>query len=211
MILIDHGARVTPTADMLANGQDQNAFYLLHYAVDDGLIDIAKVLIEKGRISLNTLDKSGWSALHLAAGHNNLEMLSLLLDKGADVNIRVCQQTLDFLGKDFHVLKDSNGNTPLAWAREMNASEVMNELTKRCAVADKEWHGEKLQMKTDEERAEDWAAGEHDQDGENQPGQEINPDEAGRFEIEFEDSKPKRQTSLDGLQRQRQTTPNTVY
>lgn len=74
---------------MLANGQDQNAFYLLHYAADDGHIDIAKILIEKGKIPLNTLDKSGWSALHLAAGHNNLEMVKLLLGKGADVNVKV--------------------------------------------------------------------------------------------------------------------------
>lgn len=74
---------------MLSNGQDQNAFYLLHYAVDDGLIDVAKVLIEKARIPLNTLDQSGWSALHLASGHNNVEMVKLLLDSGADANIRV--------------------------------------------------------------------------------------------------------------------------
>jgi ankyrin repeat protein len=86
---MDNGARVTPTAEMLANGQDQNAFYLLHYAVDDGLIDIAKLLIEKGQIPLNTLDQAGWSALHLAAGHNNIDIVILLLGKGADVNIKV--------------------------------------------------------------------------------------------------------------------------
>jgi ankyrin repeat protein len=86
---MDNGARVTPTAEMLANGQDQNAFYLLHYAVDDGLIDIAKLLIEKGQIPLNTLDQAGWSALHLAAGHNNIDLVILLLGKGADVNIKV--------------------------------------------------------------------------------------------------------------------------
>ncbi len=88
-MLMDNGARVTPTAEMLANGQDQNAFYLLHYAVDDGLIDIAKLLIEKGQIPLNTLDQAGWSALHLAAGHNNIDIVILLLGKGADVNIKV--------------------------------------------------------------------------------------------------------------------------
>jgi len=88
-MLMDHGARVTPTAEMLADGQDQNAFYLLHYAVDDGLIDIAKLLIEKGQIPLNTLDQAGWSPLHLAAGHNNVDIVILLLGKGADVNIKV--------------------------------------------------------------------------------------------------------------------------
>jgi ankyrin repeat protein len=97
MILIDHGARVTPTDEMLANGQDQNSFYLLHYAVDDGLIDVAKILIEKGKIPLNTLDQAGWSPLHLAAGHNNLDMVVLLTGKGADVNIKVRKISFFFL------------------------------------------------------------------------------------------------------------------
>lgn len=74
---------------MLAEGQDQNAFYLLHYAVDDGLYDIAKLLIEKGKIPMDTLDQSGWGATHLAAGHNYVEMIKLLIEKGADINIRV--------------------------------------------------------------------------------------------------------------------------
>jgi ankyrin repeat protein len=86
---MDHGAQVTPTPEMLANGQDQNAFYLLHYAVDDGLIEIAKLLIEKGKVPLNTLDKTGWSPLHLASGHNNIDIVTLLLTKGADANIKV--------------------------------------------------------------------------------------------------------------------------
>lgn len=87
---------MTPTPEMLASGQDQNAFYLLHYAVDDGLYDIAKILIEKGQIPLNTLDQSGWSALHLASGHNNSQMVSLLLSRGADANVRVCSTKIVF-------------------------------------------------------------------------------------------------------------------
>lgn len=86
---------------MLANGQEQNAFYLLHYAVDDGLYDIAKILIEKGKIPLDTLDQSGWSALHLASGHGNLQMVSLLLSKGADINVRVCFDLLISLTNQF--------------------------------------------------------------------------------------------------------------
>lgn len=104
MILIDHGARMTPTPEMLANGQDQNAFYLLHYAVDDGLYDIAKILIERGHIPLNTLDQSGWSPLHLASGHNNLQMVSLLLTKGADVNVRVCSKDFFFFLSFDHLI-----------------------------------------------------------------------------------------------------------
>lgn len=198
-ILMDHGARVAPTPDMLSNSEDQSAFYLLHYAVDDGLIDVAKLLIDKGQIPLNTLDSAGWSPLHLAAGHNNLEMVTLLLAKGADVNI-----------------KDSNGNTPLAWAREMNGTDVINELEKRGGIADATWHGEKLEMKTNEQRAEEGAfdEGEYNQDGEYKSESGApNGVESSRFEIEVEDSKTKRQNSnnkdpniIDALQRQRPTT-----
>lgn len=86
---MNHGAQVVPTPDMLANGEDQSSFYLLHYAVDDSLVEIVKLLVEKGKVPLNTLDQSGWSPLHLAAGHGNLELVTYLLSKGADVNIKV--------------------------------------------------------------------------------------------------------------------------
>jgi hypothetical protein len=98
----------------------------------------------------------------------------------------------------------------------MNATDVINELVKRGGVADKEWHGEKLEMKTQEQRAEEsWAQSENDQDAEDQQEQETNNDvEPDRFEIEIEDSKSKKQNSLNGkdskvpsdaLQRQRPT------
>lgn len=74
---------------MLTSGEDLSSCYLLHYAIDDGLYDIAKFLIEKGKIPLNTVDTSGWTALHLAAGHNNIDMVKLLIEKGADINPRV--------------------------------------------------------------------------------------------------------------------------
>lgn len=203
VLLMDHGARVAPTAEMLSNSDDQNAFYLLHYAVDDGLIDMAKLLIEKGHIPLNTLDQSGWSALHLAAGHDYVEMVTLLIEKGADINI-----------------KDSEGNTPLAWAREMNAYGALNELRKYGAIADKEWHGNRPEMKTYEERAEEaLTENTYEQETENQPSQDtVNGVGYDRFEIETETSKsqtsPKlngnKSNTLDGLQRQRQIPNITV-
>ncbi|CAF0906949.1 unnamed protein product [Adineta steineri] len=200
-MLMDRGARVTPTPDMLADSDDQNALYLLHYAVDDGLLDIVKLLVEKGQIPLNTLDQSGWSPLHLAAGHNYVEIINYLLSKGADVNI-----------------KDSNGNTPLAWAKEMSATEAINELQNRGGIADIEWHGDKLDMKTNEQREEEgeFEEGEYDEQGAYQEEQEQGASsgiEKSRFEIEIESSKSKKQSSsnsnspnLDALQRQRPST-----
>ncbi|CAF4678213.1 unnamed protein product [Rotaria sp. Silwood1] len=195
-MLLDHGARAAPTPEMLATNQDENVHHLLHYAVDDDLYDVAKLLIEKGKVPLNTLDQSGWSPMHLAAGHNNVDMLTLLIEKGADINI-----------------KDSQGNTPLAWAREMNATETVNELQARGGIADKEWHGSKPEMKTAEEREQEvYEEGEYEQNGEERQWEgETDGVEHARFEIEVEDVKSKTQktsnnkdsNTLDGLQRQR--------
>lgn len=103
----------------------------------------------------------------------------------------------------------------------MNASEVMNELQKQGGIADKEWHGEKLERKTYEQRAEEWAAikdHEYEEEEETIGQNGTNDLEAGRFEIEVEDTKPKRPTaygakdsnSFDALQRQRPAA-NTVF
>ncbi|UJR10135.1 hypothetical protein I4U23_014354 [Adineta vaga] len=74
-ILMDHGAQVSSSSGC------QNGCYLLHFAADDGLLDIAKLFIERGKIPINTLDQSGWSPLHIAAGHNHLEFVKLLEKK----------------------------------------------------------------------------------------------------------------------------------
>jgi hypothetical protein len=98
----------------------------------------------------------------------------------------------------------------------MNATDVIKELEKRGGVADKEWHGEKLEMKTNEQRLQ-----EQYEAAEGQEEQEKNVVETGRFEIEVEDSKSKNRNSLNGkevnvldalqLQRQRPAASSSVY
>ena len=80
---MDHGAQVKSSSG------NENGCYLLHFAVDEGLINVAKLLIEEGKILVDTLDKSGWSALHIAAGHNFVDFVRLLEKYGADINIKV--------------------------------------------------------------------------------------------------------------------------
>jgi ankyrin repeat protein len=86
---MDHGAQVIPSPDMQISNDKSKGCYLLHFAVDDGLIDIARLLIDKGKIPINTLDQTGWSPLHIAAGHNYLDIVKLLLENGAEINIKV--------------------------------------------------------------------------------------------------------------------------
>ena len=104
-------------------------------------------------------------------------------------------------------LQDSNGNTPLAWAREMNATDVVRELERKGGLADNEWHGDKLEMKTNEERAEEaWAAEAEEEEVDNPEDKPATTGiESARFEIEIEDPKAKNKKDanvLDALQRQ---------
>lgn len=82
---MDHGAQIIVPDDV----ETVSHCYLLHFAADDGLTDVAKLLITKGKIPINTIDQSGWTALHLAAGHNHSDLVTLLLENGADINIKV--------------------------------------------------------------------------------------------------------------------------
>ncbi len=74
---------------MHCNDENSTGCHLLHFAADDGLTDIARLLISTGKIPINTLNQIGWSPLHLAAGRNHLDMVKLLLENGAEINIKV--------------------------------------------------------------------------------------------------------------------------
>jgi len=195
-LLIDNGAQVAPPPDMLTSEQDLTGYYLLHYAVDEGNIDMARLLIEKGKAPLNLPDQSGWTPLHLAAGHGYAEIVDMLLKQGADVNV-----------------KDKSGNTPLAWARKMETDEAVTSLIRAGGMADKEWHGEPLQLKSYEEHQEAAGLGQQEE-GENgsDANQGVNNGlPKSQFEIEVKKINNKRQGSLptnekqpvlDALQRQ---------
>lgn len=48
----------------------------------------AAALIDRGSFDVNQQDSEGYTLLHLAADQNNLELAKLLLDRGADPNLR---------------------------------------------------------------------------------------------------------------------------
>lgn len=88
---------------------------------------------------------------------------------------------------DFAFLaKDRDGNTPLAWARETNAEEVIHELEKHGGIADEEWHGEKPKLIDPEDETEE--------------DQELHGIDNNQFEIE--ENGDNGLISLDALQRQ---------
>jgi ankyrin repeat protein len=73
------------------NDNQQVQCYLLHFAVDECLIDIVKIFLEQDQIPIDTINERGWSLLHLAAGHNQVDIIKLLINNGANVNIQVGQ------------------------------------------------------------------------------------------------------------------------
>lgn len=105
-LLLDAGADVDGTIIDPDNGEQLSA---LHQAAMLQHNDVAELLIAHGA-DVNWLwddEKEGWGTpLHIAALKNNVEMVSRLLDNGADPNLRS---------------KFSSGTTPLHWAlREGN-------------------------------------------------------------------------------------------
>jgi ankyrin repeat protein len=65
----------------------------------------------KYKAELNTKDASGWAPLHVASAHNDIELVRLLLNRGAYLNIT-----------------DYQGHTPLKWARETGSQDVFTYL-----------------------------------------------------------------------------------
>jgi len=82
---------------LIANGADVNARAggfretALHRASKRGLVDVVKLLLEKGA-NAKLANKGGWTPLHHAVGKNRpdkaLEVAKLLIANGVDVNAR---------------------------------------------------------------------------------------------------------------------------
>ena len=70
------------------NAKDDNGSTLIHYAVTNNQVDIARLLIDRGADVHAHYGKDGHTALHLAVLHQDGEMTKLLLDKKTDPNTR---------------------------------------------------------------------------------------------------------------------------
>lgn len=81
----------------------------LHWAVQKENYNMVKILIEKHGFDVNSKSKLGLTPLHIACCHNNIEMVKLLVEKGADVNAR-----------------DNDGDMPIDYADTMEYLEIIN-------------------------------------------------------------------------------------
>jgi hypothetical protein len=107
----------------------------LHNAIERNSIAEVIDLITRG-VNVNTSDRRGWKALHVAVRFNRRTIAALLISFGADVNCRTkiketplhwaaeknlveMAKLLLSAGADVNAM-DSYGNTPLSWADSIN-------------------------------------------------------------------------------------------
>lgn len=91
-ILLRHGAKVTNS-----NNKNPMHCYLLHFAVDEGLHDITELILSQKQIPIDTINDRGWTPLHIAVGHNRLDLVQLLIEHGAHINARVSSTEFHYI------------------------------------------------------------------------------------------------------------------
>lgn len=60
----------------------------IHKAAQKGKIDVIKDLLKKKKHIVNAQNESGHTPIHIAALHNHLDIVSLLIDHGSDLLIK---------------------------------------------------------------------------------------------------------------------------
>ena len=84
--MIRHARGTEDTQILFARGVHLGVSTLLHIAVENGLIDVVKEMLDKGA-KPNVPNKDGNTPLHIAAQNKSKEFINLLLVKGADKTI----------------------------------------------------------------------------------------------------------------------------
>uniref|UniRef100_A0A8C9ZAR3 Euchromatic histone-lysine N-methyltransferase 2 n=1 Tax=Sander lucioperca TaxID=283035 RepID=A0A8C9ZAR3_SANLU len=107
-ILVQAGAQVdaldkdrrTPLLEAIINNHIEVAHYLvqngaceddgytgLHHAAKLGNLEIVNMLLETGQVDVNAQDSGGWTPIIWSAEHKHVEVIKVLLNRGADVTI----------------------------------------------------------------------------------------------------------------------------
>ncbi|RAP28318.1 hypothetical protein DID78_05100 [Candidatus Marinamargulisbacteria bacterium SCGC AG-343-D04] len=127
------------------NTSNNNGWTPLHYAINNGNLEITKQLLRK-KISLNSKDKKGRTPLHIATIKNFSDIIKLLLSEGVKANIKDYNgfspmhyalfnfdlQAVELIikyGGDINV-KDHFDRTFLHWASSRGNANIINLLIK---------------------------------------------------------------------------------
>jgi len=111
-LLLDRGAD--------AMVENNNGWTVLHAAVNSNLVEVVETILLHHLVKKSSLldyqDRSGRTALHIAAFKSNENLVKLLLDHGADASV-----------------VDQNGNAPVMLAKRSNrrrSKELLEEADK---------------------------------------------------------------------------------
>uniref|UniRef100_A0A674P3G7 Euchromatic histone-lysine N-methyltransferase 2 n=1 Tax=Takifugu rubripes TaxID=31033 RepID=A0A674P3G7_TAKRU len=66
---------------------EEDGYTGLHHAAKLGNLEIVNMLLETGQVDVNAQDSGGWTPIIWAAEHKHLDVIKVLLNRGADVNI----------------------------------------------------------------------------------------------------------------------------
>ena len=130
------------------NSEDQSGNSPLQIAVQNGHIDIVRLLLDyKADVNHQHEPGGDYTALHIAASHGRDDIVELLLDHKADIGATILgggMTPLHIAARDGHRevvklllakkakvnLQDKRGNSPLDWAAHnghMNVAELLRQ------------------------------------------------------------------------------------
>ncbi|GCC33674.1 hypothetical protein chiPu_0012144 [Chiloscyllium punctatum] len=106
--------------------KELDASTCLHHAAKNGSVQMVHFLLATGQVDLNTQDSGGWTPVIWAAEHKHIEIIKLLLGRGANV-----------------ALKDNEENICLHWAAFAGSSDIAEVLLNaRCDLHAVNMHGD---------------------------------------------------------------------
>ncbi|UYV82179.1 EHMT1 [Cordylochernes scorpioides] len=97
--------RNTNIGEMLDQGED--GMTSLHLAAREGDVEICKLLLDTAKLNVNIQDDGGWTPIVWASEHRHIDVIRLLLSRGADPTIR-----------------DNEENTALHWSSYSGSLEI---------------------------------------------------------------------------------------
>ena len=109
----------------LRNNYSQTA---LHIASIEGNVDVVKFLIDK-KTDINAQDRQGWTAIFCACNSDHLEIVEILINAGASIDIKACKYSiysnyLTILTTDINNYKIVNGSSMLHYFVRMSSQKI---------------------------------------------------------------------------------------
>ncbi|XP_053328834.1 histone-lysine N-methyltransferase EHMT2 isoform X2 [Spea bombifrons] len=106
--------------------QEEDGSTCLHHAAKSGNLEMLNYLLSTGQVNVNAQDNGGWTPIIWAAEHRHIEVIRMLLNRGADVT-----------------LQDNEKNICLHWASFTGSADIAEVLLNaQCDIHAVNFHGD---------------------------------------------------------------------